>query len=577
MAQECTFLSDELEAPSQVTSRVLSVVFKLVMVIGNAINTETGGLVYVVIARSYMAVLSAGVVACVFFIGNRLKKHAGTVAAAITAFFPPFIHAAHYAENDTFVALCICIGILCGFHYLEEDQDYKWLSLMSLVTVLATFDKWHGIVMCALIAIVVCVKQFRCKTYKEILLQGFFSVSVVVISAVVLFPNLIVNYSGVMQTLMHLTNDYAGDQNASFVQNIYAYVVWFFSHMGIMSLIFLVAGILCAIREIQTESILLLIGLVEIFGICIQDRHYIRWGYPFYVVLIIMVGVGISYAYEKSTRKHKKLLFSFGITLIGLNLLAGTTLLDIMFVNSQLDTRVVAENWCLDRDISQFDCIYDDYTCWSLGGIVTRYPWRYGRSVNETLQITDNHITVNHVGRSYAVVLPEESKSQKIGQGGGKEVSFFKADCVFNDNSFGDFGNIPHKIFEPSRIWFCVDKSIGILTGKKLFGHDIAIYDISRIPSYENCQYVDYDSAADAYWGRVDKIPKGELNVVVCGENINGGHVYIEDENGITATSFDFINGQATISLERDYYLVTVKTGQKFDYISFVPTILQGQ
>ncbi|MDE7430510.1 MAG: glycosyltransferase family 39 protein [Lachnospiraceae bacterium] len=470
MAENCTFMSNELEAPSQITSRVLSVVFKLVMIYGSFSDTEINGLVYVVIARTYMVVLSVCVVASIFFIGNHLKKHSGTIAAALTAVFPPFIHAAHCAENDTFVALCICIGILCAFHYLEENRNYKWLSLMSLITVFATFDKWHGIVMCSIIAIAICLKQFKHKNYMIILLHGAFSVFVIVVSTILLVPNLIVNCDDIIETLIHLTNDYVDDQNATFMQNIYAYVIWFFSHMGIMSIIFLIAGVIHAIKEKQIEFILLLIGIAEIFGICIQDRHYIRWGYPFYVVLIIMIGVGVVHVYENSNRIYKKIFFGSSIALIGLNLLAGTALLDIMFANSQLDTRVASEKWCQDRGISQFDCIYDHYTCWSPGGIVTRYSGRYGLSVNEAIQKIDQNIMINHIGRLYAVALPNENMKYMIKQGGGMESAYFKVDCVFNDNGFGDFGNVPYKIFEPSRILFCLNKCMGILKKRCCLG-----------------------------------------------------------------------------------------------------------
>lgn len=48
-------------------------------------------------------------------------------------------------------------------------------------------------------------------------------------------------------------------------------------------------------------------------------------------------------------RKHTlrytlKIICVCGITLTGLNLLAGTVLLDVMYTNSQLDTRIVSEN-----------------------------------------------------------------------------------------------------------------------------------------------------------------------------------------------------------------------------------------
>ncbi|MDE5699025.1 MAG: glycosyltransferase family 39 protein [Lachnospiraceae bacterium] len=583
MAENCTFMSDELEAPSQITSRVLSVIFKLVMIVSGISGSEIGNLTYVIITRAYMAVLSAGVVACVFLIGNYLKKHAGTVAAVLTAFFPPFIHAAHCAVNDTFVGLCICACILCAFHYLEENRDYKWLAAMSVITLLALYDKWHGIVACAIIAIAVCIKQIKHKRYANIIKQGAFAVAVIIGVAALTAPNLVTNIQDIAKTLTHLTNDYATENSATFGENLYTYVLWFFSHMGIISSIFVIAGFICGIKEKRIEYMLLLIGMIEIIGICLQDRHFIRWGYPFYVCLIIMVGAGVVYAYERIYIQNKRVLktvsrtvFVCCITLTVLNLLAGTVLLDVMYSNSQLDTRIVSEKWCLDRGIAQFDCVYDSYTCWEPGGIVIRYPYRARDeiSIGATVENIDGDIVVNRIGRSYAVAHPDENTKLLIEQGGGIEAAYFRADCVFNDNGFGDFGYVPYKILEPSRILFCMNKCIGILQKNMSFGRDdIVIYDISMIPAYEKCEYIDYDSEADLYWGRIDKIPQGTLKVEVSGEGIENGQVFIENADGVVVSTFDFIDGHAEFVMDKDCYLLTVKTDQKFDYIKFVPDL----
>lgn len=581
MAENCTFMSDELEAPSQITSRVLSVVFRLVMVVGEMVGSEVGMLTYVVITRTYMAILSVGVVACAFLIGNYLKGHAGTVAAALMAFFPPFIHAAHCAVNDTFVGLCLCACILCAFHYLDENRDFKWLSAMAFITVLALYDKWHGIVSCAIIAIAVIVKQIRNKQYMKIFTQGAFSIMVIVAIAALTAPNLVLNIQDIAKTLTHLTNDYATENSATFGENLHIYVLWFFSHMGILSVVFVVAGLICSIREKRVEFMLLLIGPIEIIGICLQDRHFLRWGYPFYVSLIILIGAGLVYAYERAcilsmpALKHTlRTVLVCGIALTGTNLLAGTVLLDVMYTNSQLDTRVVSEKWCLDRGITQFDCVYDSYTCWEPGGIVIKYPYRPREEieVQATVEEIDGAITVNRIGRSYAVAHPDESTDFLMEKIGANEMAYFKADCVFNDNGFGDFGYVPHKLLELSRIRFCLEKCIGILQRDMLFGRDdIIVYDISMLPSYEKCRFIDYDSETDRYWGRIDKIPHGTFRVEVSGGEIGNGHVYIENADGTTVASFDFAGGHGEFSMDADHYLLTVKTDQKFDFIKFVP------
>lgn len=167
---------------------------------------------------------------------------------------------------------------------------------------------------------------------------------------------------------------------------------------------------------------------------------------------------------------------------------------------------------------------------------------------------------------------PDPDAEFLMEQGGAVEKAYFKADCVFNDNGFGDFGYVPHKLLEVSRIRFCIDKCIGILQGDMMFGRDdIIVYDISMIPSYEKCQYIDYDSESGLYWGRIDKIPEGMLKVEMSGGAAENGHVDIADADGTTVASFDLTDGLGEFIADRDYYLLTVRSDQKFDHIKFIP------
>lgn len=53
--------------------------------------------------------------------------------------------------------------------------------------------------------------------------------------------------------------------------------------------------------------------------------------------------------------------------------------------------------------------MYDSYTCWEPGGIVIRYPYRYGNqiSIDATIERTDGAVTIKRIGRSYAVAHPD--------------------------------------------------------------------------------------------------------------------------------------------------------------------------
>lgn len=564
MAENNTFISDETLYPTQITSKILSIIYKIWMLIGDIFEIEITDLSYVCIARTYIAILSAGIIACIFFIGNYVKKHAGTAAAVLAAVFPPFVQAAHCVTGDTFVALCLCLTILCAFHYFKGDNDLIWLFLMSLLAVLATLDKYHGMIVCGIIAMAVFIKQIRNHSYGKIITQGCIAILVVILAAMLIVPNLFLNAEEVLKSIFHLTNDY--EEGATFWGNVYTYVVWFFSHAGILCLVPIITGIIYLVRNRNIESAVLGIGFAEIFIICFQNRHYIRWGYPFYIVLFILAGIGIVWIKEVLNLKYNRyinLLFWTVTMLLWLNGMAGTLLVDALYTNSQLDTRSVSEEWCMENEIVQDDCIYDHYTCWSPGGMVYPHKWRFGMSLAESIEQENNKLIVNHLGKKYAVANLGGKENGILDENGIEKVAFFRADYLFSDSAFGGFGNISAKIFEPYSIYYCVDRSIDILENKICFGNNMAIYDISRLDSYENYPYESFESEENShgltYLYTIDSIFKGRYKVTVSGKEKYAGRLILETETGERVVDCELINGACSFSLNDNYYGLKMK------------------
>lgn len=567
MALNNTFMSDETLYPTQITSKVLSVIFKIWMLLAELADIEVTKLSYVCIARFYIAILSTGVVICIFFIAEHLKRNAGMIAAALAAVFLPFVQAAHCVTGDTFVALCICLAILCAFRYLKENRDYLWVFLMSLVAVLAALDKYHGIVICYIIALVVCIKQIQQKSYHKIVVQGLFAVSVVIGSVILIVPNLVINMNEIIDSLFHLTNDY--ETGVTFIQNMWMYLIWFLAHAGILTLPFMLIGFIDLIKSKKREALILTIGLIEIIAICLQNRHFIRWGYPLYVVLLILTGIGMV-CLIKSERfmsaKRIKVLVLGGIILVGINGVAGTALVDVLYANSQLDTRIVSEEWCLENDIRQDDCIYDQYTCWSPGGMVSRYNWTPQMSLENSIELTNDSLLINRLGRKYAVSNATRYPDCILEKMDISKVACFKADYVFSDSGFGGYGSI-WKILEPYSIYGCVRNCINILKNHSWFGSDIIIYDISMLPAYELIPLGDNDSEEECNWGVVDSISAGKYLVEVVGNEVERDELILESEEGEVVSICELENGFGQFSLDQHYYQLRIKTNQEYEYL----------
>lgn len=88
MAEANTMMSDAVFYPAQISHKILSVCFKLYELFCRAFDMEYSTVWCYYIGRIYIALLSVGIVVCIFFIGNYLKSHAGTIACCMAAVFP---------------------------------------------------------------------------------------------------------------------------------------------------------------------------------------------------------------------------------------------------------------------------------------------------------------------------------------------------------------------------------------------------------------------------------------------------------------------------------------------------------
>ena len=94
---------------------------------------------------------------------------------------------------------------------------------MSIVAAMATLDKYHGMILCTLIATVVCVKQIKKGTYRNIILQGCVAIGAVLVTIVVIAPNLIINLSETIKSVLFFIQNDAYDEGATFISNLSAY------------------------------------------------------------------------------------------------------------------------------------------------------------------------------------------------------------------------------------------------------------------------------------------------------------------------------------------------------------------
>ena len=480
MAARNLYISNDFYYPSQVSHQLLAFLYKLSCFIGNISLDWNHMLIFHYIGRIYMAVISTLIILCIYHIGNRLYRHAGTVASVLVSLFPPFVQAAHCLTGDNFVALCACLSMLCAMNYYEESnsrKEYLWLLLLALLGALATMEKYHGIMICGLLAIIVITKTLMntASSYKArfflIFKQGIWSFVLWVFFLELTAPTFIFNLSNIWNELHHLTGDYG--TSTTFGENLLMYTSWFFSHAGILTFPFILMGMLAIVCAKKSSSLVLCLGIVNLLGICLQGRAYIRWAYPFCLCLLLLVGVGIIYTAQLvRTFKIPKCLLYVASCITLLNLVSGTFLVDVMYTNSEQDTRVLSKKWCEERGITVADCIYDRYTCWRYGGWQSQ-PEEYNY-VKDSIIAVDGVLYCTVPGKKYAISLGEASVL-----GSDRLLASFKPDFVEDGARFGNWSDFSEKIIDVYSIYYCTDLANRIISGDATIGRGtIYIYDI---------------------------------------------------------------------------------------------------
>lgn len=569
MAEANTMMSDAVFYPAQISHKIQSVCFKLYELVCRAFDMEYSTVWCYYIGRIYIALLSVGIVVCIFFIGNYLKKHVGTIACCMAAVFPPFVQTAHCITGDTVTALLGCLAMLAALAYLRGTHQYRWLFVMSGLAAAATLEKWNGMAICGMIAVVVVVNYCaECEMHigtlhiKDIVKEGMFAIISVLLMLVLISPNLMSRLQALMDSMNYIATSYGGDN--TFWDSLREYIIEFLSHAGILCLPFFIAGVWDMWKNKQKTFSVLSLGLVSLFGMCMQKNTHVRWAYSFYICFIFIIAFGIIEIWQsRLIHQHTigKVVFGVMMVLIGMNQVSGTIFLDVIYTNSQQDTRIVSEKWCQQQGIRIEDCIYDDYTCWSPGG-VPRYQVEWGKlGIATWLDNEKEPIHVTSLGRKYAVINKTQYPQSEGYAGGGTVKAGFVSGCLQEGFQYDFYHTYSPKIYEPYSIYYSVKTSIDILRGNIWIGNDIDIYDISSFPAYEILTVEDMDMAPygegkTIFSGSIISISEGNYQIVVSEPSFSTGMIILEDEQGSLITEVPLVNGQAVMEILSQYYHV---------------------
>jgi hypothetical protein len=560
MARDNSLLSGGVYYPAQISGKILTVLYEIYGLLCNLFDWNYSDLVLNHIARILIALFSVGTVICIYFIGNHLKRHAGTVAATLAALFPPFVQMAHCVTGDPIIAFFSCLMILSAFYYYADCHKIKWIVIMSILSAMAGMEKYNGAVLCGFIAIIVISDSVHKKScnLKKIIREGIVAISTVIMTILLTVPNLVVHYNDVLDGIAYVTYGFSEDGNNTFFQNFYEYIMEFTSYSGIICLLLLAVGIIFMIMKPIKEYFVFSIGLVIMIAMCLQNRACLRWGYVFYICFIIIIGISVvtiySYLHTKCNKIAINILYiAMGLVLI--NNASGTLLFDTVYANSKQDTRVLAGEWCEEREITPLDCIYDKYTCFNPGSISKNVvEWT---PISERIEYNGNEYVLNTLGRKYAIANIERNGYEN-GLTNLPVLVSYQPLYPFDGFKVDFYTSYTNKIYELYSIKYNLNLITQIFNKEICFGYTTNIYDVSSLPAYQTFDYGDFSSVndTDKMSAEILSISEGEY-FVQTDDSINA-QITLKDNVGNTIYEFDLNNGTGSFRLNQHYYNINM-------------------
>ena len=435
---------------------------------------------YYYIVRIFYVVFSTIIILLSYIIiKNCFNKNIALFFSAMISINPIYIKYAKQAVGDTPVMMFWLLVGIFALNYLQAEKP-KYLVYMSFFAACATLEKWNGIGITILIAIIV-IYHNRCNVW-QLFIHGCLSFISWGISIFMLAPNIITEGRSIVAS-MNAANPSMG---SSLLQG---HFVFFFSYVGIEAILLCIIGIYSMLSNEESSEygvrcyklvpfLLALIGLLEDWLLCEQlvERHglIVYWGCTFLIVR--------GFFYLSTPKNAQRKLATILIALIIMSWAGQSVLVNAVAVRSKKhDTRQFALSYLNSLGITADNSVGEEYTPFKppyADDIMDVYD------INEVLYLKENDepcITIP--GKEY-IILGEYSYEDRSTYGytilreRGKLVKRFEG--AYNADLFL-FATTPGKwwYFGLDIIRNTID-AIRIVSTSDMIGPWIEVYDVSE-------------------------------------------------------------------------------------------------
>ncbi len=236
MVEKRTLFHGYWSYPTEASSKVLALIL---MVVDHFNHLEP--ISYYFACRVFNAFLGTGVVLVTWFILRRIKSETfALVSALVMAIFPIWTNYSKQVTGDIPALLFSLLVLLMSQHFLNNTDKKRYLCLMSFFAACATLEKWHGAWTCFFIAFVVLISSK--KNVLTFIKNGFIALGAYIAGIVILAPNILVDFEGVVSGIT-FTYVYDGTLENPLISS---YPAHFITHLGILSVIAIITGIIVA-------------------------------------------------------------------------------------------------------------------------------------------------------------------------------------------------------------------------------------------------------------------------------------------------------------------------------------------
>ena len=331
-----------------------------------AVTFQENELFFYYYARLLIAMMGALIPVIAYLISKQFNRKLAFISALVFAFFPAyFVHSA-YITPDVPITLFTLLVIYFTLRYLKIN-DKKSIYLATIFAAINTAEKYPGLISLLIVFLGILLKHMEeNKTIHKInwgLIRKliFFSLFFIFVLFLVA-PNIFLEYKSVIEAIIHdARSTHPGADNLPWYKNMLFYVEQFYGWSNFLSIPLIVFGIIRFIQKQDSHAFILTYGFLYWILLSILPLHWERWALPMYITPLFLIAGGILFLMEKTDRlKIAKMAIIFVIAVYFFH--QGTASLYFPIRMSFTDTRVIAQEYCQQNQITVQNSIYEGYS-----------------------------------------------------------------------------------------------------------------------------------------------------------------------------------------------------------------------